>query len=96
MGNIAVKKGTEIIFQYQANKHLHQSKTMTGRIIKKQKVKHGLYRAIADAYILSSPQIIIRFIAKNFSPDEVFSKTELRHFYEDHKSQLENKLPVNY
>jgi hypothetical protein len=61
-----------------------------------QEQKTGLYRAIADAYILSSPQIIIRFIAKHFAPDEVFSTTELRHYYEDHKSQLENKLPVNY
>jgi hypothetical protein len=61
-----------------------------------QEQKTGLYRAIADAYILSSPQIIIRFIAKNFAPDEVFSKKELQIFYEDHLHQLENKLPVNY
>lgn len=36
------------------------------------------------------------FIRQNLSPDEVFSMAELRHFYEDHKEQLENRLPAHY
>lgn len=38
--------------------------------------------------------VIIEWIRKNLSPDEVFTPTELRIFFEDHKNELENKLPV--
>jgi hypothetical protein len=38
----------------------------------------------------------IALIRKTKAPDEVFSTTELRHFFEDNYATLENKLPQYY
>ena len=47
-----------------------------------------------ENYNMTHLPTAIEWIRKNLSPDEVFNKTELRHFYEDHKDELENKYPV--